>query len=314
MSRLAAGGSNELYELEADGSRLVLRRPPRTPSAPGAHDVVRETRVLRALDATDLPHPRLVAVCPDDKVAGAPFYVMSRVEGFTARAPLPALFGEKAALRELAEAALDALVRIAALDWRELGLGGFGRPEGFLARQTGRWLGQLERYRTRQLPHLEAIAGWLDANLPDAGPESLLHGDYQLVNLMFATQRPARVAAVLDWEMSTVGDARADLGWLLAGWEEQGEPSCRPYPQITGLAGMPRRRELAERYAEATGTPIEDLAWFEVLALFKLSCIMEGSYFRRLRGESDNELHDALEWSIPVMLERAAAFAGGELV
>jgi aminoglycoside phosphotransferase (APT) family kinase protein len=312
-TRIEAGGSNELFELRGEGPPLVLRRPPAVRSAPGAHDVIRETRVLAALDATAVPHPRLVAVCDDLSIIGSPFYVMEHVDGFAARHPIPEPFCGRDALREIAMCAIDALASIANLDWSKLGLDGFGRPEGFLERQVPRWLAQLERYRSRELPHLEKVSDWLERNRPRSEAAALLHGDFQLVNLMYRDVRPTVVAAVLDWEMSTIGDPLADLGWFLAGWEEPGESSYRSYPQLTSRPGMPTRQELATRYAVATGLSIDALAYYEVLALFKLACIMEGSYFRYSRGDSSNPLHASLEAGVPAMLERALAFSNGTL-
>jgi aminoglycoside phosphotransferase (APT) family kinase protein len=312
-TRISAGGSNELFELRGGASTLVLRRPPKVISAPGAHDVIRETRVLEALEKTELPHPQLVAVGRDLDVIGSPFYVMKHVDGFAGRVPIPERFDEPAARHELATAAIDALAAIAALDIERLGLADFGRPDGFLERQVPRWLGQLDRYRTRALPHLDELAEWLKEHQPASQRTSLLHGDFQLINLMFAAERPGRVTAVLDWEMSTIGDPLADLGWFLAGWEERGEPSYRAYPQLSVEAGMPTRRELAARYAGTTGLSVETLRYYEVLALFKLACIMEGSHVRFASGHSDNPLHASLADGVPRMLARAQSFADGTL-
>ena len=203
------------------------------------------------------------------------------------------------------------------MDWRAAGLEGFGRPDGYLERQVDRWLGQLERYRTRELDGLDVVATWLRDACPQPGEPGILHGDFQLANAMFAHQPPTRLLALVDWEQSTVGDPLVDLGWLLALWDEPGEEPIRgpgaENRRVNQEQGFPTRAELAARYAERSGRSLEHLGWYEVLALFKLACVLEGAYARHARGQSDSPLHARLEKMVPALLHSAERLvrAGG---
>jgi aminoglycoside phosphotransferase (APT) family kinase protein len=313
-TQISSGASNEIFELRRGGDVWILRRPPRVPLSPTAHDMVREYRVLVALDQTDVPHPHAVAGCSDDSVIGVPFYVMERIDGWTPRLPMPDdRWNEPDVLRSMAFQLVDAIAQLSTVDFRAVGLEGFGKPDGYLERQVNRWLGQLRQYQTRPLPHLEFLSTWLEDNRPPMVGAGIIHGDYQFVNTMFSETVPTRLLAVLDWEQSTVGDPLVDIGWLLGTWDEEGETSFRFEPQLSQLPGMPKRRELAERYAKRSGHPIEHLRYFEVLALFKLGCVMEGSYYRFERGSSTNPRHAQLVTTVPKMFEKAAAVASGEL-
>jgi aminoglycoside phosphotransferase (APT) family kinase protein len=316
VRRASTGHTNEMLLVESGDDRWILRRPPRTRSAATAHDMSREYRVMSALDRTDVPHPRMIALCEDDTIIGAPFILMAFVPGITAQLPLPAPFDQPGeAQRELAFALIDSLARIAKVPWQDVGLDGFGRPAGFLERQVNRWLTQLEKYRTRDIPGLDEVARWLDAHRPDTGLTGLVHGDYQWNNVLFEAERPGRVAAVVDWEQSTVGDPLLDLGWLLGLWYEPGETAegrdaSRLFCQLPGL---PRRAELAARYGELTGFDLRNLEYYRVLALFKLACVIEGSYARYVKGQSDDPLHATFEVRVPALIARARSIAAGEL-
>ncbi|ONH28088.1 hypothetical protein BL253_20785 [Pseudofrankia asymbiotica] len=313
VTRISTGHSNEMFRLEMPGQVWLLRRPPRTANAPGAHSMAREFRVLRALRGSGVPHPEALVHCEDPEVVGAPFLVLSFVTGFAPTLPLPAPFtGDVAGQREMAGALVDALAAVARFDWRPAGLDGFGRPDGFLDRQVDRWLGQLARYRTRDLPWLDELSGWLRARQPARPVTGLLHGDYTWSNVMFAPDRPGRVAAVVDWEQSTVGDPLLDLGQLTGLWYEQGEDAGGRDPRalFCQLPGNLTRRELVERYARASGLPVDDIAFYQALALFKLACILEGGWARFRAGASDDPGHRNFERRVPALLARAATFAG----
>lgn len=313
VTPLAGGASNHMFVLEAQPlGRLVLRRPPAVKSSPTAHDVAREYRVLRALDETSVPHPRAVLLCEDAGLIGAPFLLMEHVAGFVLDGSRPAQAEHAARIGDLGRLFIDALAELAAVDWRAAGLESFGRPEGFLERQVNRWLGQLEGYRTRALPELDFLPGWLAGNRPAGGEPGILHGDYQFLNVIFS---PAgdRVAAIVDWEQSTIGDPLLDLGWVLGLWAEPGEVSPVSRSEwLTQAPGMSRRRELAEGYARATGRDLTHLRYYETLALFKLACVLEGSYARHLAGRSEHGAHAEFGWMVPRLLETAAAIARGE--
>jgi len=315
VRRMTAGASNEVFELVRSGRRWVLRRPAPSSRAP-QENLLREFRLLTALDATDVPHPRAVVACDDPQVIGAMFYVMEYVDGFTPTRDLPAPFAEDEGARHgLGLGLLDGLTTLGAVDWAAIGLDGFGRPDGFLERQVSRWLAFDASARTRPLEHLDTVAGWLDANRPPGGTPAIMHGDYQFANAMFRHDTPARLAAIIDWEQSTVGDPLVDLGWLLALWDEPGEEPIRGAGEerVSALAGFPTRAELTERYARRTGRDLDHLGWYEVFALFKLALVLEGAYTRHASGRSDNPAHARLERMVPSLLASAARLvaAGG---
>jgi len=317
VRRITSGSSNEIFELRTSAhSSLILRRPPRVRLSSTAHDMAREFRVLTALDGSAVPHPAAVHLCTDAEVLGAPFFVMTTVHGFHLKAPYPRLVTDDApgALRGLALSFIDALAELANVDWQAAGLDGFGRPNGYLDRQVDRWLGQLERYRSRPLPDIDWVATWLTANRPEPSATGIIHGDYQFLNVLFAEDRPYRVAGIVDWEQSTIGDPLVDLGWTLGLWSQAGEdsPLNAFYGSATQAPGMPTRAELAACYAERTGRKVDALPYYEALGLFKLACITEGSYFRHVNGQSDTELHADFEWIVPKLAATAVAIAKGE--
>jgi len=280
----ATGVANALFLVRWGGRELVLRRPPAAKITESAGNMVREHRVLEALAATPVRHPRLVAACEDPAVLGVPFLLMDRVAGFTPIDPLPAPFdADPAARHALGTEAVDAIAELAVVDWRAVGLDGFGKPDGFLARQVERWRWQLDSYLTRELVSLEPLSDWLRRHLPEPGPIGIMHGDYSMFNVMFAPGRPPRLAAIVDWDSATIGEPLMDLGHLLARWDEPDEaPTRLGAADIADRTGLATRAELAERYAARTGFDLADLRYYEVLSLFKLGCIMEGYYAREI--------------------------------
>ena len=274
------GVANALFAVRWGERDLVLRRGPAAKITASAGDTMREGRLLAALADTDVRHPRLVASCDDTTVIGAPFILMEHVDGFTPVAPLPTPFDhDPAARRALGTELVDALAELALVDWRAVGLDGFGKPDGFLARQVDRWLWQLDSYRSRDIPELDTVTAWLREKLPDPGPIGIMHGDYSMFNVMFAHGAPAHLAAILDWDTATIGEPLMDLGHVLARWDEAGEePTMLGSADEPNRSGLPSRAELAARYAERTGSDLTHLRYYEVLSLFKLGCIMEGHY------------------------------------
>ena len=306
----ATGLANALYLVERGGHRWVLRRPPAVKNDPSASDTRREWRILRALDGTAVPHPTPRLLCEDPGVLGAPFFLMDVVEGFTPGFELPEPFSSDPALRhDLAMAYVDGCAELCLLDWRAGGLDGLGRPDGFLERQVPRWLAQLDRYRARALPELDFVAGWLEANRPPMSPAGLIHGDYSPFNVMVAADPPARLAAIIDWDTGTIGDPLLDIGHLLARWTEPGEEPVIN-EQAGGTGGYPSRAEMAARYAERTGRDLTGLAFYEVLALFKLAVILEGTYSRQ-HAAGVPEADNAMVETVPRLLRGAAQFARG---
>jgi aminoglycoside phosphotransferase (APT) family kinase protein len=308
-----AGASNEIIELKRGGAPVILRRPPNPPREASNKIMLREFRVLSALEGTPVPHAKPLAVCDDAGVVGANFYVMEKVDGFTPMDPLPEPFvSDPSTRRGLGYELIDALAALANVDYRAIGLDDFGKPDGFLARQVERWLGQLDSYRgtpgyeARELPGLDAVAAWLTANTPPMSAPGILHGDYQFINVMFRPGAPAKLAAIVDWEQATIGDPLLDLGWVLSGWSDPGEPPARG-SYIAERAGHATRQELAERYAAATGRSIAHLDYYVVLAKFKLAALLEGHYARACAGKGDKQMGDIMGGLSLGLIEDAAA-------
>lgn len=304
------GGSNFTFLVERDDRRLVVRRPPRPPLPPSAHDVVREARFQLALREAGFARlPTIVAVCEDESVLGVPFYVVDYLDGYVVAEELPPGLEEAAARRRLGEELVDVLVEIHAADVSAPRLASFARPGSYLERQVRRFAQLWEINRTRALPLVEDVGRRLAASLPAPLPPTAVHGDYRLGNAMLHAGEPWRIAAILDWEMGAIGDPRADLGYLLATYSEPGGP---PNPlgtsPATALPGFPAKAQLARRYAERSGREVEPLAWFEALALWKAAVFCEAIYGRFLRGELGEEDARAARFAegVPRLAEAAA--------
>jgi aminoglycoside phosphotransferase (APT) family kinase protein len=233
---------------------------------------------------------------------------MDLVDAVVVRDRLPAPFEGVDVARSCARVLVEALVGIHAFDWRVGGLHDFGRPDGYLERQVPRWLGQLERYRTRALPEVDEAGRWLAANVPTMQPPTVIHGDYKLDNLLLAPALPVEVAAVVDWEQSTIGDPLVDLGWLLGLWAEPGDEAFLVGASPFAGLEVPTRAEMAEWYAREAGRDLQHLAFYCVLGLFKLACVMEGSYARFRAGTSDDAAFAGLELGVPALARRALDF------
>ena len=305
------GGSNFSFLLErADGSRFVLRRPPRPPLPPTAHDVVRESRLQLALAPLGIRVPNIRAVCEDASLLGVPFYVADYIDGQVVTTELPPpLDADPAARRRLGEDLVDTLVEIHAADAATPALAAFERPGNYNERQVRRFAQLWQINQTREVPRVDEVGRWLAANLPDPLPETVVHGDYRLGNMMTALDDPARIVAVLDWEMGAIGDPRADVGYLLATYAEPGGP---PNPlgtsPVTALPGFPSKAELAARYVERSGRELDALAWFEALALWKAAVFCEAIYGRYVRGElaAEDTRAARFELGVPYLAETAA--------
>jgi aminoglycoside phosphotransferase (APT) family kinase protein len=289
------GHSNVTYLIERDSNptypQLVLRRPPRPPLPPSAHDVLREARLLRALEPTPARVPRVLAVCDREDLIGCPFYVMERVRGEVIVSHTPAALDTPEQRRRIGEQLIDALVEIHAVDWQAAGLEGFGKPTGYLERQLRRFGGLWDLNKTREIPSVERIKAWLSEHMPESGPATIVHGDYRLGNTMFADKSPAELVAVLDWEMSTIGDPLADVGYMCMFWTEASDPEggLREHlGKVTRAEGYPTREELIARYEERSGRSMQDLRWYVTLALWKSVVFMEGNYKRAVAGTTDD--------------------------
>jgi aminoglycoside phosphotransferase (APT) family kinase protein len=305
------GHSNVTYLITRDGGSWVLRRPPRPPLPPSAHDVLREARLLTAVQDADVRTPDVLATCDDESVIGAPFYVMERIEGDVMTAEVPrALHGEEG---RIGEELIDALVEIHAVDWRACGLEGYGKPTGYLDRQLRRFGGLWEHNRTRELPVLDRLTAWLAEHKPESGEATIVHGDNRLGNTMFAPGARARLNAIFDWELATIGDPLADVGYLVATWSQADDPedALRGLSAATRRPGFPTREQLIARYEERSGRSMSDVRWYMTLALWKSAVFLEGSYKRRLAGTTEDAFFDRLEHGVPAIAERAWAIASG---
>ena len=312
VERLAAGHSNLTFVVRRDGREWILRRPPLGDLLPTAHDVIREYRVLDLLarSGCGVRVPTVTLACEDPDVIGAPFYLMERVPGEVIRQTLPGWAGE-AERRTLGFELVDALAELHSAPVEPFVEAGIGKPTGYLARQLRRWRGQRDGANTRELPDYDVLSAWLEDNLPMDAGSSLVHGDYKLDNVVVSADGP-RVAAILDWEMATVGDPLADLGYLMSFWLEAGERDdfAEVAGNVTKEPGFPTRAEMVARYAERSGRDVSDLTAYVVLAIWKLAILLEGSYSRHLKGTTDDPFFALLDRGVPALLARARRVAG----
>jgi aminoglycoside phosphotransferase (APT) family kinase protein len=285
-SPVGDGHSNVTFLLSTG---VVLRRPPRGPLPPSAHDVLREARLLTALEPTAVRAPAVLAVCEDTEVIGAPFYVMEQVYGDVVTDRIPEPLDNPKDRAGMADELIDALVELHAVDWNSIGLEGFGKPTGYLERQLRRFLGLWEINKTRELDEVETIGEWLRQNMPESPPATIVHGDYRLGNTMMAASAPARLTAILDWEMATIGDPLADVGYLMLHWLRPGDKvGYFNLQSVTMLDGFPSRDEMIARYEERSGRSMQALNWYVTLALWKAIVFMEGNYKRAITGATDD--------------------------
>lgn len=311
VASISGGTQNVMLRFERAGRRFVLRRGPEH-LRPRSNDAIRrECRVLRALRGTAVPHPALIDACDDESVLGGPvFYLMEPVAGFGASTDLPALHAADASVRHrMGLALVDALAALHDVDHEAVGLGDFGRPDGFLERQVPRWLGELASYDDlpgypgAAIGPVDEVAAWLDAHRPSSWRPGIMHGDYHAANVMFSPDGP-EVVAIVDWEMCTIGDPLLDLGWLLATWDLPGAPA-EFAGALTRAGGLATGDELAQRYAGHSTRDLSALPWYVVLACFKLAIILEGSHARALAGLAPTEIGDRLHLTARRLFERA---------
>lgn len=303
------GGSNFTFLIERGDDKFVLRRPPRPPLPPSAHDMVREAGLQNAIRAAGFERlADIVAVCEDESVLGVPFYVMRYLDGHVLTSELPPGLETEEARNALGLDLVDTLVEIHSADVSRDELAAFARPGSYMERQVRRFTQLWEINKTRELPQVEQVGTWLAANLPKPLPSTVVHGDYRLGNMMVAPGAPTRIVAVLDWEMGAIGDPRADVGYLLATYTEpNGRVSALGSSPVTGEAGFPTRAQLVERYTARSGREVQPLAWFEALALWKAAVFCEAIYGRFIRGELGTEDTRAaiFEHAVPLLAETA---------
>lgn len=302
LSLIAGGRSNLTYRVTDGHSHWVLRRPPLGMLTPTAHDMGREHHVVAALGIGGVPVARAVSYCADPGVIGAPFSIMSFVDGRVLRdgdeaAALPANDA-----RRCAEALVDELARLHAIDPGQVGLGDFGRPAGYLERQVRRWHGQWARVATRDLPALHELHRLLARATPPESGASVVHGDYRIDNVILDHDDPGTIRAIVDWEMAALGDPLADLGLMLVYWDPVCEPVLGVRHAPTANAGFPTGPQLAARYAERSGRDISALGFYQALGYLKLAVIAEGIHARHLAGQTVGAGFDAVGSAVPALL------------
>lgn len=303
---ITGGTQNMLIRFRRGGREYVLRRPPRHLRDKSNEVLRREARMLAALAETEVPVPRLIAACPDETVlGGAVFYLMEPVDGFNPSVLLPEPHACDAGIRyRMGLEAAAGIATLGAVDHVAVGLADFGRPEGFLDRQVGRWLRELESYNALEgypgpdLPGLEPTVDWLTANRPSSFRPGIMHGDYHLANLIYAFDGP-RLAAIVDWEMCTIGDPLLDLGWLLASWPAEDDGSAESAGPLAIAGGLPTPTELVAHYAGRSDRDLSAITWYAVLACFKLAIIIEGTHARACAGKASRAVGDYLHaWAV----------------
>lgn len=307
-SFISGGRSNLTYRLvDSAGRAIVLRRPPMGHVLQSAHDMGREHRIIAALRSTDVPVANALGLCEDIEVNGAPFYLMDFVDG-TVLATIDDTEGfPEAVRRPAADSLIDVLGRLHAVDPDDVGLGTLGRKEGYIARQLKRWHTQFTQSKTRELPLLDEVHARLAERMPPQRWTGIVHGDFRLGNMILGPD--GQLLAVLDWELATLGDTLADVGWLFSSWLEAGEPVRGPFHPPTSAPGFPTRIELVDRYAKVTGRDMSDLPYYVAFARWRSACIGEGvlnRYKQDVMGEVDfdiNQQAQSVELSVAAASE-----------
>lgn len=314
LAQFGGGHANLTYLVRFGESEYVLRRPPLGPVAAGAHDMQREHRVLKDLWRAFPLAPRSFLYCEDESVIGAPFHVMERRNGIAVRTELPEGYDWTPALNaRVGEMIIDVLAELHTADPAAAGLGDLGRPEGFLERQVAGWAKRWEAAKDDDAPPaMDAVAAWLQRDVPAQDRVALLHNDFKLDNLLLDADDPARAVAVLDWDMGTRGDPLADLGYTLAFWGEAGDDPrwIEGASMPTWNPGFPTREEAVERYARATGFDCGRAHWYHVFGVFKIAVILQQIYIRYLRGQTQDERFAVFGDRVAALTDKARALTG----
>ncbi|MGD0374962.1 MAG: phosphotransferase family protein [Streptosporangiaceae bacterium] len=313
---IAGGRSNLTYRLDLEAGKLVLRRPPLGHVLPTAHDMTREYRVLTALRGTDVPAPGPVAICTDPDVIGAPFYLMEYVDGLVLRSEEDGRQVSQQQAAQLSELLAGMMATIHGVDTAAVGLSDFGRAEGYLARQLARWQRQWDLSATREMPGYDQLVARLTEGLPESAEGTLVHGDFRLDNTLISLGARPAIKAVVDWEMSTLGDPLADLGLTLISWVGPGDAGWLEVnvgAAVTTRPGFFSRAQLAARYAELTGRDISGIGYYMAFGCFKLAVVLEGIHARFLQNRTVGEGFEREGPTVPVLIERAHRMLDGDL-
>ena len=315
VERITGGTQNVLLRFRRGSRHYVLRRPPPHKRANSDETMRREARVLAALAGTDVPHPALVAACGDVEVLGAGFYLMEPVDGFNPTQGLPEPHRSDPALqREMGLSMADAIAAVGRVDVAAVGLADLGKPDGWLERQVERWRSHLRSYDAIEgyggpsgIPDVERVATWLEAHRPTSWTPGLIHGDFHFANVLVRPDTGA-LAAVVDWELATLGDPLLDLGHLLATWPGPGSPMA-----VAGASdgGLPSRDDVIARYADGSDRPVDDVDWYQVLACYRLGIILEGTHARAAAGQAPKAVGDLLHAHTVALFEQAHRLIDG---
>ncbi len=282
---ISGGSQNEIYELRRGALHCAMRIPPSTAPASRDDGIVREWRIIEALHGTDVPHTEAVAVCTDPTVMGRTFYLMGFVDGWSPMGLFggswPAPFDTDLEARKgLAYQLVEGIALLSKVDWQAKGLQDLGRPDGFHERQVDRWTAFLERIKGRELPGFDEASAWLRAHKPIDFVPGLMHGDYQFANVMYQNEPPARLAAIVDWEMGTVGDPKLDLGWVVQSWPDDTTSRDAERGGYVDMYGMPTRDDVLAHYSAVSGRQVDDIDYYVILAKWKLAVVLEQGYQR----------------------------------
>jgi len=306
VQQFPSGHSNLTYSIRLGDRRMVLRRPPFGSKVKTAHDMGREFRVLSKLHAAYPPAPEVLFYCDDDAVLGAPFYVMEPVTGIILRRDPPAgLEFSPAVARSVCESFVDNLARLHSIDYGAIGLGDFGKPQGYVERQVRGWIERYHGSKTDEIPEVEKLSEWMQQNLPGSSSATLIHNDYKFDNVVLHPGDLTKIIGVLDWEMCTLGDPLSDLGSVLAYWVESRDPDelqkLRWGP--TNYPGSMTRRDLADRYAQRSGRKVDNMVFYLVFARFKLAVIVQQIYYRYHQGLTKDPRFAAMSEAVRSLMQ-----------
>lgn len=312
---LEGGTQNILLRFKRGQQQFVLRRPPPVLRANSNETMGREARVLSALASSSVPHPRLIASCDDEAILGATFYLMESVNGYNPTQGLPKPFSESAESRfQMGLSLVDGIAALGRVNYQAVGLTDLGKPENYLERQVGRWRAQLESYADiaewdglDSLPDVTQIADWLERHRPASFQPGIIHGDYHLANVMYCFDAP-KLAAIIDWELTTIGDPLVDLGWLMATWPDVDRTDNAGALLVEPWTGFPTTEQLVAHYAQQSDRDLSSIQWYAVLACYKLGIILEGTYARACAGKAPKAIGDDLHRRTQWLLNRALSW------
>ena len=313
--QLSGGTQNNLFLVtREDSTEMVLRRPPRHPRPHNDRTMMREAKVLEALSGSDVPHPAFYAACDDPSIIGVCFYLMAPIQGFNPFSEIPEPYAsEPEWFRKLGLSIVDGIAALAQVDHLAVGLKDFGKPDKWIERQVERWRSQLEGYSSfnfyngPEVNGVEKVGEWLERNQPTDFTPRIIHGDVHHANVIASYEQP-KLAALVDWELSTIGDPRLDLAWLLISWHDTDDPD-RSSPAFEQVHGGLTRKNLIDHWAKLTGLSVDDMDWWFVLAAYKLGILLEGTWARSLEGQANAEvgmvLHLQANWLFTVAGQRS---------